>query len=268
MLFNFAVECPPPQQNARIDCSLGTLGKIDVIRKSTRLGFTLAEVLITLGIIGVVAALTIPSLIAKHKKKVFATRVKTTYNIVSNALVSSVQENGAPNTWDYGDSIENNGDNTLNSIDHIEKMVNKYFLPYFKAASSGRYTSGRYLSQYYIILANGTSLTFMTDGTTSNNTYTPHTMYIVANFKGQVFGDLLASNRNYSRNDVVMYVNINTNYAKLKLFTWDGPGKTRRENIITNTTYGCNKSIAANRRLNCGALIQHDNWEIKDDFPW
>lgn len=32
-------------------------------------GFTLAEVLITLGIIGVVAALTIPNLVANHRAK-------------------------------------------------------------------------------------------------------------------------------------------------------------------------------------------------------
>ena len=30
-------------------------------------GFTLAEILITLGIIGIVAAMTIPALITKHK---------------------------------------------------------------------------------------------------------------------------------------------------------------------------------------------------------
>ncbi len=32
--------------------------------------FTLAEVLITLGIVGVVAAITMPTLIANHRKKV------------------------------------------------------------------------------------------------------------------------------------------------------------------------------------------------------
>lgn len=35
-----------------------------------RKGFTLAEVLITLGIIGIVAALTLPSLIQKYQEKV------------------------------------------------------------------------------------------------------------------------------------------------------------------------------------------------------
>lgn len=45
--------------------------------------FTLSEVLITLGIIGVVAALTVPSLITKHQKMVFATKAKQTYSILS-----------------------------------------------------------------------------------------------------------------------------------------------------------------------------------------
>lgn len=35
-------------------------------------GFTLAEILITLGIIGIVAAMTIPALITKHKRHVVA----------------------------------------------------------------------------------------------------------------------------------------------------------------------------------------------------
>ena len=41
-----------------------------------KVAFTLAEVLITLGIIGVVAALTMPSLIQKHKKQETTARFK------------------------------------------------------------------------------------------------------------------------------------------------------------------------------------------------
>ena len=41
-----------------------------------RSGFTLAEVLITLGIIGVVAALTIPNLIAGYEKQVTISKLQ------------------------------------------------------------------------------------------------------------------------------------------------------------------------------------------------
>ncbi len=43
---------------------------------SKKAAFTLAEVLITLGIIGVVAALTMPNLIANYQKKVWTTQFK------------------------------------------------------------------------------------------------------------------------------------------------------------------------------------------------
>ena len=39
-------------------------------------GFTLAEVLITLGIIGVVAALTMPMLIQNYKNRVYVNQLK------------------------------------------------------------------------------------------------------------------------------------------------------------------------------------------------
>ena len=47
-------------------------------------GFTLAEVLITLGIIGVVAALTMPALINKYQKKVLEVKLKKAYSVINN----------------------------------------------------------------------------------------------------------------------------------------------------------------------------------------
>lgn len=48
--------------------------------------FTLAEVLITLGIIGVVAAMTLPTLIQNHQKQVYATQLKKSINVFENML--------------------------------------------------------------------------------------------------------------------------------------------------------------------------------------
>ena len=50
------------------------------------LAFTLAEVLITLGIIGVVAALTLPNLVANYKKQVLVTQLKAEVNIIENSF--------------------------------------------------------------------------------------------------------------------------------------------------------------------------------------
>jgi prepilin-type N-terminal cleavage/methylation domain-containing protein len=62
-------------------------------------GFTLAEVLITLGIIGVVAALTIPGLVANYQEKVTVTKLKKAYTTLSNAYSLAAIEQGDPLTW-------------------------------------------------------------------------------------------------------------------------------------------------------------------------
>lgn len=61
-------------------------------------GFTLAEVLITLGIIGVVAALTMPVLMANYKKQQTVTQLKKVYS----ALQQSVQISQVK----YGDIVD------------------------------------------------------------------------------------------------------------------------------------------------------------------
>ncbi|MFR1672797.1 MAG: type II secretion system protein [Candidatus Gastranaerophilaceae bacterium] len=81
-------------------------------------GFTLAEVLITLGIIGIVAALTLPSVITKYEKQKTVEGVKTAYSIFSQALNRSVAENGDFDNWDY-------------SLTPVE-FCKKYIIPYMQ----------------------------------------------------------------------------------------------------------------------------------------
>lgn len=47
-------------------------------------GFTLAEVLITLGIIGIVAAMTLPTLVGNYRKKELEVRLKKAYSVINN----------------------------------------------------------------------------------------------------------------------------------------------------------------------------------------
>lgn len=57
-------------------------------------GFTLAEVLITLGIIGVVAALTMPALINKVSDIQYKTAAKKAYSSIQNAYNLAMADNG------------------------------------------------------------------------------------------------------------------------------------------------------------------------------
>ena len=57
------------------------------ILTSKKCAFTLAEVLITLGIIGVVAAMTMPSLISHYRHKVLETQFKKAYSVLSQAMI-------------------------------------------------------------------------------------------------------------------------------------------------------------------------------------
>ena len=56
--------------------------------------FTLAEVLITLGIIGIVAALVMPGLIANHRKQAYLAQLKKAANTVTKGLQLILQDTG------------------------------------------------------------------------------------------------------------------------------------------------------------------------------
>ena len=62
--------------------------------------FTLAEVLITLGIIGVVAALTLPTLIANYQKKVLVTQFKRSFVFVQNSYRKILADEGVDSLFD------------------------------------------------------------------------------------------------------------------------------------------------------------------------
>jgi prepilin-type N-terminal cleavage/methylation domain-containing protein len=56
--------------------------------------FTLAEVLITLAIIGVVAALTIPTVVRNYQKQETITRLKKAYSALANTTNLAMAEYG------------------------------------------------------------------------------------------------------------------------------------------------------------------------------
>lgn len=65
-------------------------------------GFTLAEVLVTLGIIGVVAALTLPVLISKYQHFVLVNRAKKANSVLNQAYYKTLSDLEFSNTCFYG----------------------------------------------------------------------------------------------------------------------------------------------------------------------
>lgn len=83
-----------------------------------KLAFTLAEVLVTLGIIGVVAAMTMPTLVSNHQKKVYVTQLKKVYTELTQALSRYKNDNNAINIMEAGN---------MTTTNCSEKFLQKYF---------------------------------------------------------------------------------------------------------------------------------------------
>ena len=112
---------------------------IDTSGNIRRPAFTLAEVLITLGIIGVVAAMTMPSLIEQHRKSEYITRLKRFYTTMQQAVLLYNYHTG---------ETSGNWDNPESSYESIHQFWDKHFTPYFtsvlkieKHQSYGEYAS-------------------------------------------------------------------------------------------------------------------------------
>lgn len=87
-----------------------------------RCAFTLAEVLITLGIIGVVAAITIPTLINNYQKHATATQLKKAYSELTQAFFNLAKDEGCPNDLECTGLFVSSGQ--VPSTNAMNKLVN------------------------------------------------------------------------------------------------------------------------------------------------
>ena len=97
--------------------------------------FTLAETLITLTIIGVIAVISCMVMIANVRKEATVVQVKSAYSILSNAINKSVLDNGYVEDWDTNEKI------------FIEKYLAPYLTHVKKLAVNQRYNIFSYFSR-------------------------------------------------------------------------------------------------------------------------
>jgi len=115
--------------------------------------FTSAETLITLGIIGVVAAMTIPNLITKYQEKATVAKLKETFSILSQAYRHAVNEYGTPEGWDILGL--NNYDGAKNIYDKIS--------PYLKISKNCGDSTGCFPNKKYKVVGGQSYYNLETD---------------------------------------------------------------------------------------------------------
>ncbi len=219
--------------------------------------FTLAEVLITLAIIGVVAALTIPAVVKNYQKTQTVTKLKKAWSTINQAYNNSQAQNGMYQTWDKAVNIG------------AAEYFNRYWKPYLKVAKIcntyqecgyNRNDPWKYSDNNQSttsVVATDRRITFLSpDGTV---------FVIFALIGTSVPGETVEYNDIY----------IDLNGAK-------GPNKFGRDLfILVRTDKGilpecynssvstinneCSKTGGGNC---CAAKLARDGWEIKDAYPW
>ena len=217
---------------------------------TNKIGFTLAETLITLGIIGVVASLTLPAVIVNYQKEEMITRLKKAYTILNQAKNLSVIDNGEFEYWD----------NTLTA----ELYLKKYWIPYFKGARiCFEYSQCGYKGQVAWETPDGnyTAFAFRTfripfiteDGI----------LYSISLDDAQhtdIGGKLILLDTNGpkgpNKSGKDFFFFMRTDEGKIMPYGYD---KSNNE-IDTNCRSG-NKQY-------CAAKIIKDSWTIKKDYPW
>ena len=236
-----------------------SINEILFIRKrDMNKGFTLAEVLITLGIIGVVSALTLPSLITQHKKTEYSARLKKFYSTMEQAIRMSEMENGEITDWNRsaGSQADDEGDYDYEANGKITKeFFIDYLSPYFKYISitEGKNTidengekGGEHTTIYF---ADGSSVSL---------------------FNGScidiIFDTNACSLPNEGGRDQFRYLFC---FDKMERISHCG-----NENKVF-CTYGLNDTSSRTTILNscknstqyCSRLLQIDGWEFKKDYP-
>lgn len=217
--------------------------------------FTLAEILITLGIIGVVAAMTMPSLIANHKELETVVKVKKFYSLLEQAVIMS--------------RIENEEEFNTESVRKEFKTTKTCVLPdYSCALKKYKYLSGSnqtnwgkldiWTGTFYAQIADGTIIRYagnnnceMVKGSTKA------LMNVCGEFSIDINGDKLP---NQMGKDVFFFYI--SKYGVVPFGTED--------EYIYSFTKDCKNSASA-RGLGCSAwLLQNENMDYLhcNDLDW
>jgi len=241
------------------------------------LAFTLAEVLITLTIIGVIAALTIPNLMQSYRKHQVEVGVKEAYSILSNAIKMSEAENGTSSDWTWLDGYD---------------FGEKYIIPYLKVekqcgdknhklntgcfndnTSNGKWyfldntvtTYGGYTPDYYstAILSNGMHIAIWATGKPVQEHHSQYYVRFLVDINGNQGSSTIGK-------DIFSFY---FNAQSSKLSTGSTAQKGNSQELTYNASYNTKEALLNNdcnlsgTGYTCTRVIELNSWKIPDDYP-
>lgn len=231
--------------------------------------FSLAEILITMGVIGVIMAMTLPNLISKYNEQVTIYRLKKTYSELQQVIKLSEADNGPLNTW------------TWDIFTKSQEFAEQYFLPYFKDVK----LIGRPYDSYLMKMPDNSTINhvksakYLINGKPvlietcsficnagSNVICSPTLQYV------EIYVDINGKKGiSMIGKDVFLFTLFNYTYKSpfgysdgkhYGLYQGDIAGYygAYRKPINALT---CNKTQVAN----CGLMIEKNGWKIPDNYP-
>ena len=223
------------------------------------LSFTLTEVLITLVIIGIISAITLPIIMSNHRKIETAAKLKKFQSTMLNAIKLAEIEQGIPfDEWNYG------GWN--NSM--CENIMVKELKPYLnvklgKFRKMGKYT---YLGEQEVAYFSDGTIMYCIGGYSSTSlmgsykieTKIAETFFDVNGERGpnEIGRDIFAF-------ELSSTLDSRVGRAELKFVPGSQYYESRtRETLINNCKRG-----GIIYGTYCAALVYRDGWEFKDDYP-
>ena len=248
--------------------------------------------MITLGIIGVVAAMTIPTLISNYQEKQTVSKLQKVYATLKNALEMAKVDNGDYDTWSWNQIPQTDSK-------RIQYFWETYGFPYLKVAKKCFPDTAPCRSQFRI---NDTALSsnsgtnngafILNDGVSvfswaGGDAFFPHiwvyadingdakpnelgkdifVMYFSPKNPGDKIGSFDDDGNFVDSGNVIEYGYGLTLYGEANGVTVDDlldPNFIMQSVTGGNTNISCTKS---GRRQTCGAAIKLNNWKIPDGY--
>ncbi len=222
--------------------------------------------LITLGIIGIVAALTLPALILKHNKQITETALKKFYTTFNQAILLSINENGPVEYWDYHvNNIKDGDGESINRCDDIDTAFQKYLVPYMKIVEKkeAKDSLGNRMLLYF--LADGSAFAYFYQENREVFFYPKNAEKCIEKYpEGMGSCCFEFTFYPYRRSDLTDFQHGNWQYHYRKglepsLYKWNG----EEDGLYSGMYHSCLDGNGAY----CTAIIARNGWKIPANYP-